>query len=62
VATDEDPIDLYGYRLLERGQASLGELDAVHEAVRCEVLAAVERARQSPDAGLAELGLDQVYA
>jgi TPP-dependent pyruvate/acetoin dehydrogenase alpha subunit len=62
VATDEDPIDLYGYRLLERDQASLGELDAVHEAVRCEVLEAVERARQSPDAGLAELGLDQVYA
>jgi TPP-dependent pyruvate/acetoin dehydrogenase alpha subunit len=62
VAADEDPLDLYGYRLFERGKASVRDLEAVHDEVRREVRDAVERARQAPDAGGAELGLDQVYA
>ncbi len=62
VADDEDPIDLYGYRLLERGEASLGDLEAVHAEVQRQVRDAVERARQTADAGSAELGLDEVYA
>jgi pyruvate dehydrogenase E1 component alpha subunit len=62
IADDEDPIDLYGYRLLEHGKASVRDLEAVHDDVRHEVRVAVERARQAADAGSAELGLDQVYA
>jgi len=59
---DEDPLDLFAYRLLERGEASGGELAAIHDAARAEVRAAVERARADDDAGAAELGLDEVYA
>ncbi|HEY3058016.1 MAG TPA: thiamine pyrophosphate-dependent dehydrogenase E1 component subunit alpha [Chloroflexota bacterium] len=58
----EDPLDLYAYRLLECGQATLTDLQAVHSDVEAEVRAALERARAAPDAGLAELGLDEVYA
>jgi pyruvate dehydrogenase E1 component alpha subunit len=56
----EDPLDLYAYRLLERGQATPAELERVHAEVAAEVAAGLERARSSPDAGPAELGLDEV--
>jgi TPP-dependent pyruvate/acetoin dehydrogenase alpha subunit len=55
-------LDVYAYRLLECGQATLTDLQAVHSDVEAEVRAALERARAAPDAGLAELGLDEVYA
>lgn len=58
----EDPLDLLEYRLLERGSASPAELHAVHAQVVSEVSTALERARAQPDVGLAELGLDDVYA
>jgi acetoin:2,6-dichlorophenolindophenol oxidoreductase subunit alpha len=57
----EDPVDLYAHRLLERG-TSLDDLWAVHHDVDREVSAALARAREAPDAGAAELGLDEVYA
>jgi TPP-dependent pyruvate/acetoin dehydrogenase alpha subunit len=63
-ADTEDPIDLYGYRLLSQGSATLLELEHVHTQVEDEVRAAMamERAGAAPDAGEAQLGLDDVYA
>jgi len=58
----EDPLDLFGYRLLERGAASLDDLEQVHRAVVAEVTAALDQARAAPDAGAAELGLEDVFA
>jgi TPP-dependent pyruvate/acetoin dehydrogenase alpha subunit len=57
----EDPLDLFAYRLLERG-THLDELQNVDATVADEVRAALERARAAPVAGEAELGLDEVYA
>ena len=58
----EDPIDVYGYRLLSQGSATLDELERVHARVEEEVRAAMDRAAAAPEAGEAELGLDDVYA
>jgi pyruvate dehydrogenase E1 component alpha subunit len=57
----EDPLDLFAYRLLERGVA-LGDLERAHRDVTAEVRVAMDRARAAPDAGEAELGLADVYA
>lgn len=58
----EDPLDLFGYRLLERNTASLEDLQRIHAEVNAEVGAAIEQARAAPDAGVAELGLEDVFA
>jgi acetoin:2,6-dichlorophenolindophenol oxidoreductase subunit alpha len=58
----EDPLDLYAHRLLSRGDAELADLQAVHVEVEAKVAAAMARAMNSPDAGVDELGLDEVYA
>jgi acetoin:2,6-dichlorophenolindophenol oxidoreductase subunit alpha len=58
----EDPLDLYAYRLLEGGVASDADLRDIHAGVEAEVLAAIDRAVASPDAGASELGLEDVYA
>lgn len=58
----EDPLDLFGYRLLERGSVGLEDLQQVHVSVELEVQAAMDRARGAADAGAAELGLEDVYA
>jgi 2-oxoisovalerate dehydrogenase E1 component len=58
----EDPLDLFGYRLLEAGRARVEDLQRTHAEVGDEVRDAIEQARGSPDAGEAELGLDEVYA
>jgi pyruvate dehydrogenase E1 component alpha subunit len=58
----EDPLDLYAYRLLDRGDADLSELHRIHAEVEAEVEAAMQRASASPDASAAELGLEDVYA
>ncbi len=58
----EDPLDLYAFRLLERDQATLAQLQAIHAEVEAEVDTAMARAAAAPDAGLAELGLEDVYA
>ncbi len=57
----EDPLDLFAYRLLERGTVTDEALQRVHADVLAEVAEAMERARAAPDAGAAELGLDEVY-
>jgi TPP-dependent pyruvate/acetoin dehydrogenase alpha subunit len=58
----EDPLDLFGYRLLEGGKVCLEDLQRVHAEVEEEVQAAMERARAAPDAGAGELGLEDVYS
>jgi pyruvate dehydrogenase E1 component alpha subunit len=58
----EDPLDLYAHRLLSNRTAALAELQRIHEQVEQEVRAAMARASKAPDAGEAELGLDDVYA
>jgi acetoin:2,6-dichlorophenolindophenol oxidoreductase subunit alpha len=58
----EDPLDLYGYRLMSRGDASLEELRKIHSDVESKVRAAMERAMSAPDPGLEDLGLEDVYA
>jgi pyruvate dehydrogenase E1 component alpha subunit len=58
----EDPLDWYAYRLLERGDAPLEQLQLIHTDVCAEVEMAVQRARAAPDAGANELGLDDVFA
>ncbi len=58
----EDPLDLYAHRLLERGIANLAQLAAIHAEVETKVAEAVARAAAAPDAGPAELGLEDVYA
>jgi acetoin:2,6-dichlorophenolindophenol oxidoreductase subunit alpha len=58
----EDPLDLYAYRLLERGLASDADLAEIHSDVEADVRAAIVRAVASPDAGETELGLEDVYA
>jgi pyruvate dehydrogenase E1 component alpha subunit len=58
----EDPIDLFAYRLLEHGAASPAQLEQIHADVGAEVAAAMRRAHAAPDAGAAEVGLDDVFA
>ena len=58
----EDPLDLYGHRLLSTGVATLAQLKETHRAVEEEVKIAIQRAAQSRDAGEAELGEADVYA
>jgi TPP-dependent pyruvate/acetoin dehydrogenase alpha subunit len=58
----EDPLDLFGYRLLERGTAGLDDLQRLHVEVVAEVGAALERAQAARDAGASELGLEDVFA
>jgi TPP-dependent pyruvate/acetoin dehydrogenase alpha subunit len=57
-----DPLDLYASRLLDGGNATVADLDAIRAAVALEVRTGIERARRAPEAGPSELGLDEVYA
>jgi pyruvate dehydrogenase E1 component alpha subunit len=61
-AAVEDPLDLYAYRLLASGLVSPDDLATVHQALESEVAAAMARGAAQPDAGAAELGLEDVYA
>jgi pyruvate dehydrogenase E1 component alpha subunit len=58
----EDPLDLFAYRLLERGSATSEQLLRIHADVSAEVAAALQQARAAPDAGANELGLEDVFA
>ena len=58
----EDPIERFGTRLIERGAATPAVLNQIRTEVEAEVTTAVERAKAAPDAGPAELGLEEVYA
>jgi pyruvate/2-oxoglutarate/acetoin dehydrogenase E1 component/TPP-dependent pyruvate/acetoin dehydrogenase alpha subunit len=57
-----DPLRLFAHRLIERGLATPESLQDVEDAVAAEVAGCIERARAAPDAGPAELGLQEVYA
>jgi acetoin:2,6-dichlorophenolindophenol oxidoreductase subunit alpha len=58
----EDPLDLYGHRLLSSGLAALEALERIHADVEAEVRAAIERAAAAPDPTAQDLGLEDVYA
>lgn len=57
-----DPLEVFEERLMKRGDASLSDLQAIRERIADEVERAVARAKAAPDAGEADLGLDEVYA
>jgi acetoin:2,6-dichlorophenolindophenol oxidoreductase subunit alpha len=59
-ARPDDPLDSLAARLIARGDATADDLADLRAAVLAEVAAALELARQSPLAGPAELGLDEV--
>ncbi len=61
-ANVEDPLDLYAHRLLSTGVVELDDLQRVHDEVEEQVQTAMQQAIAAPDAGEAELGLDEVYA
>jgi TPP-dependent pyruvate/acetoin dehydrogenase alpha subunit len=58
----EDPLDLFAYRLLERGTATEGDLSAIHAEVQAEIQVAIQRAQAAPEPEPSDLGLDEVYA
>jgi acetoin:2,6-dichlorophenolindophenol oxidoreductase subunit alpha len=57
-----DPLETYRQRLIERGAASDADFDRIHCTVRRTVDDAIARARTEAEAGLPELGLEEVYA
>jgi TPP-dependent pyruvate/acetoin dehydrogenase alpha subunit len=56
-----DPLARHGDRLIQRGEASVAELERLRDAARSFVAATLETVRTWPDAGDAELGLHEVY-
>lgn len=61
-AAMSDPIELYGRRLIERGEATDSDLETLREDARTAVADALALAEAAPDVGLAELGTEDVYA
>jgi TPP-dependent pyruvate/acetoin dehydrogenase alpha subunit len=57
----EDPLVRYGDHLIQRGEASAGDLDRLRDAARATVTSVLEAVRALPDTGEAELGLDEVH-
>jgi TPP-dependent pyruvate/acetoin dehydrogenase alpha subunit len=57
-----DPVALYRDRLVGRGTVAPSELEAIDASVAVEVDDAIARAKAAPEAGLSELGLNEVYA
>ena len=57
----EDPLVRYGDRLIQRGEASAGELERLRDAARATVTSMLEAVRALPDTGAAELGLDEIH-
>jgi pyruvate dehydrogenase E1 component alpha subunit len=57
-----DPLELYATRLVERGEATNSDVRDVEAAVAAEVEEAMARAEEAPEAGPADLGLEEVYA
>jgi acetoin:2,6-dichlorophenolindophenol oxidoreductase subunit alpha len=58
----EDPLERLAARLVERGEATRDDLERIRAGVAEEVAVAVKRAKEEPDAGPAELGIEEVYA
>jgi len=57
-----DPLILQASRLVDRGEADADLLAQIETDAKVEVATALARARTLPEAGLAELGLDEVFA
>lgn len=55
-----DPLVRYGDRLVQRGDATATDLEKLRDAARATVASTLEAVRARPDAGEAELGLDEV--
>jgi TPP-dependent pyruvate/acetoin dehydrogenase alpha subunit len=60
--TVPDPLDLLGSRLVARGELTAAAIAEMRAEVEQQVAEAITRARSEPEAGAAELGLDEVYA
>lgn len=58
----EDPLERLAARLIERGEVTPEELEQLRAKVVEEITEAVERGKLEPDAGPAELGVEEVYA
>ena len=57
-----DPLEIQAERLISRRVADLEALAQIREEVEIEVAKAVARAKALPEAGAAELGLNEVFA
>jgi TPP-dependent pyruvate/acetoin dehydrogenase alpha subunit len=57
-----DPLEIQAERLLSRRQASTETLARLREEAHAQVAEAVAQAKALPEAGLAELGLNEVFA
>jgi TPP-dependent pyruvate/acetoin dehydrogenase alpha subunit len=57
-----DPLELQAERLISRGLADDATLARIMEEAEAEVSEALARAKALPEAGAAELGLDEVFA
>jgi len=57
-----DPVAFQAERLLRRGDADADVLAQIREEAEAEVAAAMARAKALPEAGLSELGLNEVFA
>jgi acetoin:2,6-dichlorophenolindophenol oxidoreductase subunit alpha len=56
-----DPLVRWGDRLIERGEASASDLDRLRDAARATVTSMLETVKALPDAGEAQLGLDEIH-
>lgn len=56
----EDPLARHGSRLVRQGEATAADLERLRDAARSYVAVTMESVRGLPDAGAAELGLDEV--
>jgi TPP-dependent pyruvate/acetoin dehydrogenase alpha subunit len=56
-----DPLVRWGDHLIQRGEASAGDLDRLRDAARATVTSMLEAVRALPDAGEAELGLNEIH-
>lgn len=57
-----DPLDVQAERLIARGELDAETLEQIHTDAKVEVATALARAKALPDAGLNELGLEEVFA
>jgi TPP-dependent pyruvate/acetoin dehydrogenase alpha subunit len=57
-----DPLEIQAERLISRREADAEVLAQIREEAEAEVVEAIARARALPEAGLSELGLNEVFA
>jgi len=57
-----DPLEIQAERLISRREADAEVLAQIREEAEAEVAEAIARARALPEAGLSELGLNEVFA